>query len=315
VGLLVLGQADIAETAKTLVIGSLGSERAITGSLRETTPMLLAGLGVFLALRAGLFNIGVEGQFLLGGFTAAVVGSRIPGPIGVIVSLSAGIAAGALWAFPAGWIKAFRNGHEVITTIMLNNVAIALTDYLVAGPFRDPMRGSPSTVSLSSSTRLPNLIDASPLVISSGLVFGLIIAVSMSYWLKRRVAGYELQLVGANATAAEFAGVNVRKVSLSAMVASGGIGGLAGAVQTLAFEGRFFQGFSPGYGFDGLGVALLASGNALIVVPMSFLFGILSKGGTSLLILGVPKGITNVVTGIVILISAAIRYRKAAHNG
>jgi simple sugar transport system permease protein len=168
---------------------------------------------------------------------------------------------------------------------------------------------------ISDASRLPDLLSRPPLVISSGIVVGLVLVLGVQFWMRRRVAGYELQLVGANPTAARFAGVDVKQVTVRAMLASGAFGGLAGAVQTLAFEGRFYQGFSPGYGFDSLGVALLAGGNALVLIPMSALFGMLSKGGTSLLILGVPKGFTGVITGLVILVSAAIRYRKAAQNG
>jgi general nucleoside transport system permease protein len=119
-----------------------------------------------------------------------------------------------------------------------------------------------------------------------------------------------LQAVGANSRAAEFAGIDQRKTMLLAMLASGAIAGIAGAVQVLAFEGRFYSGFSPGYGFDALGVALLAGNNALGILPAALLFGILAKGGTALQIEGVPKGITTVVLGFLILISAAVRYRQ-----
>jgi simple sugar transport system permease protein len=314
IGMLVLGGISPIEAAQTLFTGSLGSPRAISGSLKETTPLLLAGLGVFFALRAGLFNIGIEGQFLLGGFASALVALAVPGPAGLLLAMVAGIAAGALWALPAGWIRAYRNGHEVITTIMLNSVAVALTDLLVAGPARAANQTGATTATIPTSGRLPALLNSPPWSVSSGLLLGLILCGVMAWWMKRRVAGYELQAVGANPSAAEFAGINVRKVRLNAMLISGAIGGLGGAIQTLAFEGRFYQGFSPGYGFDSLGVALLAGSNALLVVPMSLLFGVLSKGGTSLLILGVPKGLTNLVAGLVILISATIRYRRQAQD-
>jgi len=124
----------------TLLRGSLGSPRAIGGTLKETTPLLVAGLAVFLALRAGLFNIGVEGQLLLGAVTCTTIVLRFSGWPGVVLGAVAGMAAGALWAFPAGWIKAYRGGHEVITTIMLNNVAALLTTALVAGPLKAPGR-------------------------------------------------------------------------------------------------------------------------------------------------------------------------------
>jgi len=294
----------------TLFQGSLGKPAAIAGTLRETTPLLIAGLAVFFALRAGLFNIGVDGQLVVGACACVVVALKFPGPLGIVLGTLAAMGAGALWALPAALIKAYRNGHEVITTIMLNNVATLLTGALVAGPLRAPGQESTTTSTLPKSSRLPNLYDHPPVTIGVGLVVGIAIAIAMAYWLSRRVAGYELQAVGANPTAAKFAGIDPKRVVMRAMLASGAIAGLGGAIQVLAYEGRFYAGFSPGYGFDGLGVALLAGGSAVAVIPSALLFGILAKGGVALGIAHIPKGITTVVLGLVILVAAALRYRK-----
>ena len=296
--------------AQTLFQGSLGNLRVLSGTLKEMTPLLITGLAVFLALKAGLFNIGVEGQFLVGAASGAAVALRVPGLTGVIFGILAGMAAGALWALPAGLIKAYRNGHEVITTIMLNNIAGLMTAALVAGPLKDPKQAAPTTPVLI--TRLPNVVNTSdpPLTISLALVLGVVIVAIAAFWLKRTVVGYELQAVGANPTAARFAGVHPPRVMLNAMLVSGAIAGLGGALQVVAYEGRFYSGFSPGYGFDGLGIALLAGNSALGVIPGAFLFGALAKGGVALGIAGIPKGITTVVIGLVILIAAAIRYRE-----
>jgi simple sugar transport system permease protein len=293
--------------AQTLFQGSVGNVRVLSGTLKEMTPLLITGLAVFLALKAGLFNIGVEGQFLVGAASGAAVALRVPGLTGVILGILVGMAAGALWALPAGLIKAYRNGHEVITTIMLNNIAGFMTAALVAGPLKDPKQAAPTTAVLT--TRLPNLTN-SPLTISFALLLGVVIVAITAFWLKRTVAGYELQAVGANPTAARFAGVHPPRVMLTAMLVSGAVAGLGGALQVVAYEGRFYSGFSPGYGFDGLGIALLAGNSALGVIPGAFLFGALAKGGVALGIAGIPKGITTVVIGLVILIAAAIRYRE-----
>lgn len=306
---LLFAHCDPIEAGKTLFHGSLGTPFAISGTLRETTPLLIAGLAVFFALRAGLFNIGVEGQLLVGALACAVVCLKFPGHAGLVVGTLAAIFVGALWALPAGLIKAYRNGHEVITTIMFNYMAIALTDYLVSGPFKQPNQGEPTTGNLTDATRLPYVFTSGNLQISSGLIIGVLAAIAMAYWLRRTVAGYELQAVGANQTAARFAGVDPKRVIVRSMLASGGIAGLAGAVQVLAYEGRFYSGFSPGYGFDALGVALLCGGNAIALVPAGLLFGVLSNGGTALQIGGVPKGITIVVLGLIVIVAAAIRYR------
>ncbi len=309
-GAVLVAHESPLHSLQSLIHGSLGSPSAIAGTLKETTPLLICGLAVFISLRAGLFNIGVEGQLLLGALACAVVALRFPGPIGMVLGVIVGMASGALWALPAALIKAYRNGHEVITTIMLNNVAIYLTGALVSGPLKDKLHADTATTPIDASTRMPWIYSHPPVQVNLSLVVGIILTVAMAFWLKRTVAGYELQAVGANREAARFAGIAPQKVTILAMSLSGALGGLAGAIQVLAYEGRFYDGFSPGYGFDALGVALLAGGSAYGVLPSSLLFGILSKGGTSLQIDGVPKGITTVVLGMLILIAAAIRYRK-----
>lgn len=316
VGLLILAVLSTGvspqEAGARLIEGSLGSKAAIAGTLREFTPLLIAGIAVFLALKAGLFNIGVEGQLVMGAISAAFVALRVPGPAGMVLAIVAGCVMGALWALPAGLIKAYRGGHEVITTIMLNNVAGFLTAALVAGPLKAPGQESTTTATLPAASMLPSLYDAPPLKVSLALLVGLLLLVALWHWLRRSTAGFELGLVGANPRAASLAGIDTPRAIVWAMAASGAIGGLAGAVQVLAYEGRFYSGFSPGYGFDALGVALLAGGSALSIIPSALLFGVLAKGGTSIQILGVPKGITYVILGLLILIFASVRYRKEA---
>lgn len=308
VALIVSGASPL-EALATLLRGSLGSPTAISGTLRETSPLLLAGVAVYLGLRAGLFNIGVEGQFVVGAIGCAWVALRIHGILGVASGILVACLAGALWALPAGLIKAYRGGHEVITTIMLNNVAGFLTAALVAGPLKDPTQESATTRSLDPSTRLPEML-AHPFAVSSAVLIAILGALVAGLWLGRTVKGYELRAVGANPVAASFAGISVPGVTVKAMTASGAIAGLAGAVQVLAYEGRFYAGFSPGYGFTALGVALLAGGSAVALIPAALLFGVLERGGISIQLTGVPKGTTLVVFGVLIVFAAAFRYRK-----
>ena len=291
-----------------LLKGSLGTASGIRSSLANTTPLLIAGVAVFLALRAGLFNIGVEGQFLVGALACTFVALRVPGVGGIVLGTLAAVAAGSLWALPAGAIKAYRGGHEVITTIMLNNVAALFTDYLVIGPLRAP-GGDTTTANLTAGTRLPNAFQSGAFSVSVALVVAVALVLALGWWLRRTVAGYELRAVGANPTAARVAGVDPKRTMVRAMLASGAIAGFAGAMQVLAYEGRFYSGFSPGYGFDALGVALLAGEAALALIPAAFLFGALAKGGLALQIEGVPKGITTVVLAMMILVAAALRSR------
>lgn len=315
VAALLVAGASPKEALAELIRGSVGSPGAIGRTLRETTPLLMLGTGVYVALRAGLFNIGIEGQFLVGALAATYFGLRLPGPSGVLVGILAGIVAGGLWALPAGLIRAYRNGHEVITTIMLNNIALALTTGLVAGPLKDPGQQSPSTATMTDATRLPMLFSRPPVYVNVALIVGLLLVAAFAWWLRRTVAGYELRLVGDNPTAARAAGVSLKPALVRAMLVSGMIGGLAGASHVFAFEGRFYQGMSPGYGFDALGVALLAGGSPLGILPSALLFGGLSAGSTAVNILGVPKGITGVILAMLIVGFAAFRYRKVAAVG
>lgn len=310
VGAIVAAGAAPGETLQSLYQGALGTPRAIEGTLKEFTPLLIAGIAVYLALRAGLFNIGVEGQYMVGALGCAVVALRFPGWLGILLGLSAGAVLGALWALPAGLIKALRGGHEVITTIMLNNIAIQLTSALVAGRFKDPVQQGTTTASISPSMMLPTF--GSEPKFSVALFLGLGMVGILWVWLKKTVPGYEMQAVGANAKAATLAGIDAKGVTIRAMACSGAIGGIAGALQVLAFEGRYFVGFSGGYGFDALGVALLAGSQPVLLIPSAFLFGILNKGSTTIQIMhGVPKGLSFVILGLIIIVFAAIRYRKA----
>jgi len=306
-----LAGVPVLEALRAFLQGSFGSGAAFGGTLRETTPLLLGGVAVYVALRCGLFNIGVEGQLVFGAVCCAAVALRWPGPLGALLGVLCAMGAGAAWAWPAGWIKAYRNGHEVITTIMLNSVAGLLTTALAAGPLRDRTQEAPSTASLAASCMLPSW-SLGGMAVNSGTLLGLLAVAGAWWWIRRSVVGFEWSLTGANPFAAKWAGVRTKRVIVSSMCLSGAIAGLAGAVQVLAFEGRFYSGMSPGYGFDALGVALLAGGSGLGLIPSALLFGALAKGSTSAQILGVPKGISYLVLAILILVAAALRYRRDA---
>lgn len=278
--------------------------------LKESTPLILLGCSVYLALRVGLFNIGADGQFVIGACCATVAALKFPGPAGIVAGIVAGILGGALWAYPVGLIKAYRGGHEVITTIMLNNIAGFLTFYLVSGPIMDPTGQQPSTATIADSAQLPMLIQDGPFRVSSATLIALMAVAGLWWYLSRTVGGFELSAVGKNSNTARFAGIAVEKVTVRAMAASGAIAGLAGAVQVLAFEHRFYAHFSPGYGFDALGVALLAGGNPLATAASGLLFGFISESTSILGRTGVPKSLSSILLGVLVIVFAAYRYRK-----
>jgi len=315
VGAFLFAKVSPMAALSTLVSSAFGSQIGISKTLEEMTPLLMAGIAVYIALKAGLFNIGVEGQLIMGAFAAAVVGQHVKGLPGILLCLAAGMAGGLLWALPAGLIKALRNGHEVITTIMLNNIAGFVTLYLASGPFKDPNSGSNRTAPIDPTVTIESLKLAPQLEVNPALLIGIVFVFVISVWLLRTVSGYELRATGENPTAAKFAGINAQKITILSMCASGAVAGLAGALQVLAFKGQFFSGFSPGYGFTALGVALLAGNSPIGLLPSALLFGALAKASTSMQSsLGVPKGIMYVVMGLLIITYAVIRYRKAAAN-
>ncbi len=299
------------EALGQLVQGSMGSPAAWKQTFREMTPLLIAGLAVFLALKAGLFNIGADGQLVIGAAAAAATAIKVPGLGGVLLACLAAIVAGGLWALPAGWIRAYRGGHEVISTIMLNNIAGFLTVWLVTGPMRDPTQQSGTTAVLSSDSWIPAAVAQPPFSLSWTLPVGIVGVVAMALWLKRTVVGFELCAVGANRTASETAGVKVKGVTVWALMASGGLAGLAGAFFVLAYEHRFYANFSPGYGFDALGVALLSGGSPWGLLPASFLFAVLSSGSSAIQLTGVPKGLNGILLGLLIIVFASVRYRRS----
>ena len=204
----------------------------------------------------------------MGALACSLAALKVPGIAGVFVGIVAAMVLGALWSWPAGLIRAYRNGHEVITTIMLNNVALLMTTYLVAGPFKGAETQEPSTATLDPGTELGAVWSNGNLQVNVGLVLAILATVGVSFWLRRTVSGYELQAVGAGPGSARFAGIDPKRAMVRAMLASGAIAGFAGAVQVFAYEHRFYEGFSPGYGFDALGVALLAGNNPLGIIRL-----------------------------------------------
>lgn len=298
-----------------MLLSPFQSPSAMSKTLEKFTPLLLAGIAVFYALRAGLFNIGVEGQFMVGGLAASAVALKVPSPPGMVLAIVSGAVVGGLWALPAAWLKAYRGAHEVISTIMLNNIAMIACNALIAGPLMAPGSGFPATQTLPADSRFPNIFQNGPMVVSLGVVVALTSLGLFAVWLARSVSGYELTAVGQNPRAAQFAGVDAKQTILRAMTGSGVLSGFAGALQLLAHNWRYDGGFSSGYGYDALGVALLAGASPVALVPGAVLFAILNVGSTQVQFLGVPKGLTTIILAGLVICFAALRVmRKEARN-
>ncbi|MER3473513.1 MAG: ABC transporter permease [Armatimonadota bacterium] len=296
--------------------GALLAPGALPESLLNATPLLFTGLAVAVGLLAGQFNIGVEGQLLVGALASAWVGfavSGLPAVIHAPLALLVGAIVGGIWGWIPGILKAWRGAHEVITTIMMNYIAIYLTQYLVTKVWKDPYSMSPQTPEALPSAWLPVMIAGTRL--SVGLLIALATALLLWYLLKRTVWGYELRAAGANPEAARAAGVNVSRVIWSSMLLSGAIGGLAGAVEVLGVHHRYYDQFSPGYGFDGIAVALLGGNHPLGAVVAAVVFGAMRNGAVymqSVTTPAVPREITTVVQAVIIFFLAARRFRRRA---
>ena len=254
-----------------LVSGSVGSRFALEGTLLKSVPLLLTGLSVAVAFRAGVWNIGAEGQFIVGAI-AGLLASRW----GVVASLLAAMLAGAAWASIASAMRLLRNAPEVLTTILLNFTAIHLLGWCVNGPLRE--RAAQYPQSDPAAAALPRIVGD----LHAGLFVALLASVGLWWLIHRTAEGLRLRATGLNANAAEWAGVNVRAQLARAMAISGAVAGLAGGVELLGVTHRLFERFAAGYGYSGIAVALLAQLHPLATVVSAFFFGALVTGAGEL---------------------------------
>ncbi len=280
--------------------------------IAKATPLILSGLAVAVALRAGLFNIGAEGQILVGAFAAATVGAAWPGTPAILhlpACLVAGMLAGASWAAIAGALKAWRGAHEVIVTIMLNYVAIQLTHYMVNGPARDPSSLAPATRLIQPGARLWALEGGTNF--SAGIVLAVAAAVAVWHLFARLRIGFEIRAVGENPEAARMAAIPVARTMIVAMAISGALAGLAGAVEVLGVHRRYLDAFSPGYGFESIAVAFLGNLHPAGIIASACLFGGIAGGAVHMeAFTSTPRQIAGIVQAVVIL-AVAVRWNAA----
>jgi simple sugar transport system permease protein len=305
--------AVVLESFTALFRGAFGDTNGLLRSLAKSTPLLFSGLAVAVALRAGLFNIGAEGQLLVGGLAAAWAGFAVKGlPIYIHLPLAmaAGAASGAAWAAVPGVLRAYRGAHEVIVTIMMNYVAIHFTHYLVNGPLRDTTTRQTATPSVLPTAQLWSL-PGSATNFSAGFFLALIAAAAVAFLLRRTALGFEIRAVGLGPDAARAAGISVPRTMVASMCLSGALAGLAGAVEVLGVHHRFLDQFSPGYGFDSIAVALLGNLNASGVTLAALLFGGLKSGANEMYTqTQIPIMLVGVIQSVVILAIGIRRFRR-----
>lgn len=287
-----------------------------TESLTTATPYIFAGLAVALGFRCGLFNIGAEGQFFIGALASAWVGYSllgVPWYLHLPLALLAGAIGGALWAAIPGYLKAATGAHEVVNTIMMNWIAFRLSDWLLNGPMK-AAGYRPVTPVIEKSAELPRLFPE-PLRFNVGFFLALAVAALLYWLLFKTTLGFEIRAVGANPDAARYAGMNIKRNLVLAMVLSGALAGLAGATQVLGVDHWVGQGFSAGYGFDSIALALLGKSHPFGVVLAALLFGFLRSGATRMQSLaGIPIDIISVIQGLVIVFVAAPAIIRALYR-
>lgn len=300
--------------------GAFGSARGLSETTVWATPYIFAGLAVALAFKGGLFNIGAEGQLALGAVASAWVGYALPDMLGVSLprivhlplAMGAGILAGALWGAIPGWLKARTGAHEVINTIMMNYISLNLVNYLLNGPMKDPnpLNVIARTPEITESARIPPIFSSYRF--HWGFILALVVAFLVWWLLWKTTLGFEIRTAGANPDAAKYAGINVPRTIILSMTLSGVLAGLAGTIEVTALNYRHELGFSQGYGFDAIAIALLGKNHPLGVVLAALLFGAMRNGGTRMQFLTqIPVDVISVIQALILLFVAAdaiVRY-------
>lgn len=288
----------------SIIKGAFGSVFSIASTLRWTTPIMLSALAAGIAFRGGMFNMGVEGQIYIGAMAASLVGIYVKGlPMAVHIPLCliAGMIGGALFAAIPAVLRVYWNTNEIVTTLMLNYIAMNFTDYLVSEHFlADGVFGdSLATNSLQDSALLPSIMP--PHQVTAGLFLAIALVVVYYFYIERSKPGYAIRMAGVNPDFARYGGINVGRVRMKVMLLSGAVGGLCGSVEIMGVVGRFLSRFAPNYGFDGMMTALLGSSSPLGIFVSSLFMGMLKSGSLAVeRTTDVSRALASVIQGIII---------------
>jgi simple sugar transport system permease protein len=300
---------SVSDALSALWRGAFGSWSVLaSGTLVRATPLLFAGLAVAIAFRAGILNIGAEGQLLMGAAAATAVAVTVSPELGVpglLLALVAGCVAGALWAAIPALLRLRFGVLEVISTIMLNVIALNVTGILVRGALQEPTRTFPQSSPIDRALRLPHLVSGTRL--HAGVLLAVLVAIGLAWYLQATASGFRLRMTGANGTAAASAGgIDVPRVTFMAFILSGALAGLGGAVEVTGVTYALYENLSPGYGYTAIAVALLARLNPATAIGSALIFGALEAGASAMQRdAQVPAGMVGVVEACVILVLLA----------
>jgi simple sugar transport system permease protein len=313
--LLALGASPLG-VFRALCDGAFGNWYAVSDTIVRATPLIFTGLAVTIAFQGAIYNIGADGQLLIGALAAAAIGPHLkamPMPLALLLILTLGTSAGAAWGATAGWLKAARNVNEVISTIMLNFIALQAISWAIHGPLMEASRAYPRTDPIAPAAQLP--LPFPPTQLNPAIIIAILLALISYVWVYRSSLGFQLRAMGQNRRASAFFGIPIARLTVGAMALSGGLAGLGGAVQISAITHRLYERLSPGWGFEAIAVALLARLNPLGVVFTALLFGALDTGSQAIQrTQGVSPVMVQVVEAMVIFSLLALD-RYAATNG
>lgn len=296
--------ANPVEAIGYLLQGAFGSSANIATTLVKATPLLFTGLCVCVAYRCGVFNLGGEGQFIMGSVAAiwVAVESGLEGPVATLACMVCGAIAGGLWGMIPAILKITRGLNEMIVSIMLNYVATLFMGLVFTSLMRD---GSmPQTSAVPETTQLSRIIPS--LRVTWSIVIALVVVLIVHYFMFHTATGFQLRAVGLNATASQFNGFPVKRLMLFSFVLSGSIAGLGGSVELLGTQYRLMSGYAVGYGFDGVAMALIAQLNPIATIFVVYFFAVLRTGATTMQVgTGVPTSVIDIIQALVIIFAVA----------
>jgi ABC-type uncharacterized transport system permease subunit len=314
-GLILLAGANPIIAYTALFQESLSTYFGFGNTLTKMTPLLFTSLGILVALRGGQLNIGGEGQIYLGALGSSLIGlylQGLPALIHIPLGLFAGFIFGAAWGFIPGYLKAIKGVNEVITTLLLNYIAVNLISYLVQNPLKAPAAPSPYSPLIAKTAQLPIILPGS--LAHAGILLALIAAGILWVLLVRSPLGYQISAVGFNPIASRYAKISVERTIMLVMFLAGGLAGLGGACEVMGLKYRLFEQVSPGYGFDAIAIAFLSRGSILGVVLISLFFAALRSGANIMQrSAGVPVTVVYAIQGFTVLfiaIALALEYRQ-----
>lgn len=313
VGAILLALAGISpiEAYSQLIEGVFSQPKYIAWSVVYASPLILTGLSVAFAFRTGVFNIGAEGQFIVGSLAACVVGISVhaPAPIHIVLCILAAMAAGAIWGAIVGILKVKKGINEVLSYIMFNWIAFYLSNFVVNLKVFHRTTGGEATKDIldSAKIRAPQfLITATRCTaVNWGIVLAIVLAIVVWFIINKTTLGFKLRAVGFNQFAAQYAGINSGRSVMTAMAISGGLAGLGGAIQLMGMSGRLSQlAGQEGYGFEGITVALIGSSNPIGCIFAGLFYGAMKYGGTKLSLIHAPSEVVDIIMGTIIIFIA-----------